>query len=385
MGRKRQSGKLPSSSANPKSVERERSGASDRVALTPSALHRWLTARGEPRYREQQILGWVYRDDAVSFADMSNVPRALREALQEHFRIFRPEPVAVARSQDDTRKLLFRFERGAEVETVIIPDPPRLTLCVSSQAGCGMGCRFCATAQLGLRRNLSAAEILAQVTGARRLLRPTERLTNIVFMGMGEPLANYDNLVEAIQVLTAEWGFALSGRRITVSTVGLVPQMERLVRETPVQLAVSLTATTDELRSELMPINRRYPLTQLVAACRRLPLPQRRRITFEYVLLAGVNDRAADAERLSTLLRGVRAKVNLIPFNPFPGAPYRRPEESEVRRFQEALLQSGLHATVRRSRGVDVQAACGQLALANRSEAPVQDQADPSAHQVPAA
>jgi 23S rRNA (adenine2503-C2)-methyltransferase len=230
-----------------------------------------------------------------------------------------------------------------------------------------MGCEFCATARLGLQRNLSAAEIAGQLVALRRLLDPGERLSNVVFMGMGEPLANYDALLQAIEVLTAAWGVGLSGRRITVSTVGLVPQMQRLVTETPVQLAVSLTGTTDEQRNRLMPINKRYDLATLLAMCRALPIPQRRRITFEYVVLAGVNDSPDDATRLARLLHGIRAKVNLIPFNPFPDSGFERPSEAAVLHFQKELLSSGLNATIRRSRGRDIQAACGQLALAEAS------------------
>jgi 23S rRNA (adenine2503-C2)-methyltransferase len=230
-----------------------------------------------------------------------------------------------------------------------------------------MGCEFCATARLGLQRQLSAAEIVAQVLWAKRRIGDAARLTNLVFMGMGEPLANYDALVEAVGILGAPWRLQFSTRRITVSTVGLVPQLERLVRETAVNVAVSLTATTDELRDRLMPVNRRYPLARLVQACRALPIAQRRRITFEYVLLHGVNDAPADAARLVRLLHGVRAKVNLIPFNPFPESGFSRPPDDAVRVFQERLLAGGLAATVRTSRGRDIAAACGQLAAQARN------------------
>lgn len=367
-------GKSPSFSLNPKSIEAPEIGSS---ALTPGALRQWLQARGAPAFRARQVLSWLYRRRAASFREMTDLPAALRLQLEQEFTVVHPARVQVRESRDGTRKLLLVFADGVAVESVLIPDRHRLTLCLSSQAGCGMGCRFCATARLGLRRNLNAAEILAQVLAAFEQLGPEERLTNVVFMGMGEPLANYDHLREALEVLQAEWGFGISGRRITVSTVGLLPQMLRLVRETPVQLAVSLTGTTEEQRSRLMPINRRYSLRELLATCRELPLPQRRRITFEYVLLAGENDSLADADRLARLLRGVRAKVNLIPFNPFPGAGYERPSEAAVRAFQERLFQHGLLATVRRSRGLDVQAACGQLALAERSERTASAAADP--------
>jgi 23S rRNA (adenine2503-C2)-methyltransferase len=293
---------------------------------------------------------------------MTNVSPALRASLRQEFSIDAlPEPY-VARSEDGTRKLLFSLEGGGAIESVLIPDPPRLTICISSQVGCAMGCAFCATARLGLQRHLTAAEIVGQILAARRQLDESERITNVVFMGMGEPLANYDALLEAIEALRADWGQGLSARRITVSTVGLLPQLERLVRDSPVNIAVSLSATTDERRDALMPVNRRYPLAQLFATCRALPIAQRRRITFEYVLLAGVNDHADDATRLVRHLHGIRSKVNLIPFNPFDESGFARPTDRAIRVFQERLLSAGLSATVRTSRGRDIQAACGQLA-----------------------
>jgi 23S rRNA (adenine2503-C2)-methyltransferase len=300
---------------------------------------------------------------------MRNLPAGLRQELAGDFALPTLAPARCDHSADDTRKLLFDLEGGVQVESVIIPDPPRLTLCISSQAGCGMGCTFCATARLGLLRNLTPTEIVGQVLAARRVLRDNERLTNVVFMGMGEPLANYDSIVQAIEMLTADWGVGISARRVTVSTVGLVPAMERLVRETSVHLAVSLSGTIDRQRSELMPINRRYPLQQLMGMCRSLPIPQRRRITFEYVMLAGVNDSAEDASRLVALLHGIRAKVNLIPFNPFPDSGFRPSPAARVEAFQSRLLASGVAASVRRSRGQDIAAACGQLALLRSRQA----------------
>ncbi len=323
-----------------------------------------MRAHGYPAYRVTQVLAWVYRQGATDFRAMSDVPLALRSELSKNFTFPLLTPAAVARSADTTCKLLFQLDERAAIESVLIPDPPRLTLCISSQAGCGMGCTFCATARLGLRRNLTAVEIVGQVLAARAQLRPAERISNLVFMGMGEPLANYAAVVEAIEMLTADWGPGLSARRITVSTVGLVPGMQQLVRDTKVNLAVSLTATTDAVRERLMPINRRYPLEVLMAMCRSLPIPQRRRITFEYVMLAGVNDSLDDAARLARLLRGIRAKVNLIPFNPFPDAGFRCAPAQAIERFQERLLADHVHATIRQSRGHDIQAACGQLALA---------------------
>jgi len=338
--------------------------------LTVPALRAWMAEHGYPPYRATQVLAWVYRRGVSDFAAMSDVARELRDALAAAFVSTRLTPSVVRRSADGTRKLLFQLDAGAAIESVLIPDPPRLTLCISSQAGCGMGCSFCATARLGLLRNLSANEIVGQVLAAQAALDGGERISNIVFMGMGEPLANYDAVVEAIDILTAEWGIGLSSRRITVSTVGLVPAMVRLVCDTAVQLAVSLSATTDAQRKRLMPVNRRYPLDALLTACRALPIPQRRRITFEYVMLGGVNDTIDDAGRLVRRLHGIRAKVNLIPFNAFPGSGFSPPSDSAIRRFQERLLAGGVHASVRQSRGQDIQAACGQLALASGVEPP---------------
>jgi len=340
--------------------------------LSDAALGTWCAAAGEPPYRARQILAWVHRRGAESFDAMSNLSRGLRAKLAADFTIGRLVPALVAEASDGTRKLLFRLpgDRPASVESVLIPQferadgaRDRLTLCISSQAGCGMGCAFCATARMGLIRNLAPAEIVGQVRAGRALAAPRP-VTNIVFMGMGEPLANYDAVRTALDILTAEWGYTISPRRITVSTVGVVPAIRRLVEETRVNLAVSLTATTDGQRAHLMPVNRRWPLAALLETCRALPLPRRKRITFEYVLLAGENDADADARRLVRLLHGLRSKVNLIPFNPFPGAGFRPSPPERIERFQAILREHGLNATVRESRGQDIQAACGQLAVA---------------------
>jgi 23S rRNA (adenine2503-C2)-methyltransferase len=339
-------------------------------------MEKWCADVGEPRYRAAQVLTWVHRRGADDFAAMSNLGKGLRERLAETFAIDRMEPAHVAHASDGTRKLLFALPaadpagRAASIESVLIPQTDRaggarnrLTLCISSQAGCGMGCGFCATARMGLVRNLRPAEIVGQVTAAARIAAP-EPLTNVVLMGMGEPLANYDAVRLALEILTAEWGHAISPRRITVSTVGLAPLIPRFIADTRVNLAVSLHATTDEQRERLVPVNRRYPIAALLAACREVPLARRKRITFEYVMLAGENDADADARRLVRLLHGLRAKVNLIPWNPFPGAAYTPSPRARVVRFQEILLSQGVHATIREGRGVDIQAACGQLAVA---------------------
>jgi 23S rRNA (adenine2503-C2)-methyltransferase len=333
----------------------------DITDLSRGELRDWILAQGELPYRAEQILRWIYLEDACDFAAMSNVPQALRARLDETFAIRPLSPATESVAADGTRKLLFRLDGGAAIETVLIPDKLRLTLCVSSQAGCGMGCTFCATARMGLLRNLRPGEIVGQVVAARALASPS-RITNIVFMGMGEPLANYEAVSTALEAITAPWGLGFSPRRVTVSSVGLVPAIERFVASSPVNVAISLVATTEECRTALMPINRRYPLAELLDACRRLPLPRRRRLFFEYVLLDGVNDDEADAHRIGELLRGIPAKVNLIMFNPAPGIPFRPSPLERVLRFQRIVQASGLQVNLRESRGWDIQAACGQLA-----------------------
>ena len=352
-----------------------RMGPTDIQDLGQEALERWCVAQGEQAYRARQVLAWVHRRAVARFEDMTNLPLRLRTRLAEAFAVGRLEPATVANATDGTRKLLFHLPSGAEgrpaaIESVLIPQVERpegardrLTLCISSQAGCGMGCGFCATAAMGLVRNLRPAEIVGQVRAAQALAAP-ERLTNVVLMGMGEPLANYDAVLTAVEILTAEWGYAISPRRITVSTVGLAPEIPRFIAETRVNLAVSLHAPTDRQRERLVPVNRRYPLAALLEACRAVPLPRRKRITFEYVMLAGENDNDADARALVRLLHGLAAKVNLIPWNPFPGAAFTPSPPARVLRFQALLRQQGLSTTIRESRGGDIQAACGQLATA---------------------
>lgn len=329
--------------------------------LSRAELRDWLLGEGEMPYRAEQILRWIYVGGVRDFAEMRNVPQALREQLAETFTIHSFEPLEDTQAADGTRKLLFRLDGGVPVETVLIPDGARLTLCVSSQAGCGMGCAFCATARMGLLRNLCPGEITGQVIAASALAMPA-KVTNIVFMGMGEPLANYDAVLTAIEILTAPWGLGFSPRRVTVSTVGVVPEIERLVADSAVNVAISLVATTNAVRSALMPVNRRYPLETLLGACRRLGLPRRKRLFFEYVLLDGVNDSDADARRLVTLMRGMRAKINLIVFNPFPGAAFAPSPRDRVLQFQALLREAGLQTNLRESRGWDIRAACGQLA-----------------------
>jgi 23S rRNA (adenine2503-C2)-methyltransferase len=330
--------------------------------LNDQGLREWLAARSEPAYRAEQIKRWLYQKGATAFAEMTNLSAALRAALEEEFTISRLRTVRANRSSDGTVKFLFGLADDQNIESVLIPEEKRLTLCVSSQAGCGLGCTFCATAQMGLKRNLKASEIVDQILEAQKVLTGDQRITNVVLMGMGEPLANYAQTMRALEIISdADKGIGISPRRITLSTVGLVPQIKKLMEESSVNLAISLHATTDELRSQMMPVNRKYPLAELIDCCRSLPIPKRRRITFEYVLLRGVNDSPADARRLSQLLRGIRCKINLIPFNPHPGSPYARPSPQEITRFQNVLTELGHQVNVRMPRGDDIQAACGQL------------------------
>jgi 23S rRNA (adenine2503-C2)-methyltransferase len=342
-------------------------------ALTPEKLADLLAELKAPAYHAGQILAWVYRRGVCDPGQMTDLPAALRAELARALAPPALDVALVSRAEDGTRKLALRLGDGELIESVLIPDRHRLTLCVSSQVGCAMGCSFCATARLGLHRHLRPEEIVAQVIGARAELAREPlgvgQLTNLVFMGMGEPLHNLDGLLEGLAILTRPWGLAISPRRITVSTVGLIPEMQRLLAETGVNLAVSLSATTEASRRRLMPVTRKYSLEKLMAACRELPLPRRRRITFEYVLLAGENDALDDARRLVSLLHGIRAKVNLIRFNAFPGSGHAASPRAQVDLFQRFLLDHGVNATVRESRGSDIAAACGQLAAQAASAA----------------
>jgi 23S rRNA (adenine2503-C2)-methyltransferase len=321
---------------------------------------------GEPRYRGQQIWRWVHGRGATSFDHMTDVSRPLRARLAERARIGTLEVAEVQRSSDGTRKLRLSTRDGRSIESVLIPDGDKLTQCISSQVGCALDCQFCATAKLGLIRHLDAGEIADQVYRARALLaeeEPGRRITNLVYMGMGEPLHNYQAVMKSLAILTDGMGANFSQRRITVSTVGMVPGIERLGRESlRPNLAVSLNAASDEVRDRIMPVNRKWPIASLLAALRAYPLEQRRRITFEYVLLAGVNDSMDDAERLARLLRPLRCKLNLIPWNPHPGAPFARPSPAAIEGFQNRVKELGLAAYLRTPRGDDIDAACGQLA-----------------------
>ncbi len=330
-------------------------------SLTLDEILAWCGERGFAAFRARQVSGWLYHRHPTAVADMHNLPADLRAALEEDFDTSLPTRSLLAESSDGTRKLLVGLADSRVVESVLIPRDERITLCISTQVGCALDCAYCATARLGLVRNLEPFEIVGQVMMARETASP-DPLTNYVFMGMGEPLANYDRLVRALEIMTSPWGLGISPRRITVSTVGLVPQLERLVQETDVHIAISLGSAINEVRDRLMPINRRYPLEELIGACRTLGLPRRKRITFEYTLLADVNDDLRAADAIVRLLHGVPVKLNLIPFNEWEGSEFRRPEDERVLAFQERLLAAGIHTTVRASRGRDIAAACGQLA-----------------------
>jgi 23S rRNA (adenine2503-C2)-methyltransferase len=333
------------------------------LGLLPAELEDLAVTLGASRYRGRQLATWMYRKGVVDLEAMTDLPRDFRARLAETHEIRLPELERATPSQDGSRKLVFRLADGSRVSAVLMPDDGRITLCLSTQVGCGFGCAFCLTGTMGLERNLTAAEILGQLLVANRLLEGEERVTHLVFMGMGEPLANYANLVAALRVLTdARLGIGYSPRRITVSTVGLVSGIDRLgAEDLRVNLAISLHGASDEVRGRLMPINRSWNLEALMAAVRRYPLAARQRVFFEYVMLEDVNDSPEEAHRLARLLRGVRAKVNLIPFNDWEGSAFRRPPLPRILAFQAILLDAGITTTVRWSKGEDIGAACGQL------------------------
>ncbi|HEY8497176.1 MAG TPA: 23S rRNA (adenine(2503)-C(2))-methyltransferase RlmN [Limnochordales bacterium] len=315
---------------------------------------------GEPAYRARQLMEWLYQRHVTDFDAMTNLPKALRHTLAQRATAEAPTVAHVQVSSDGTRKYLLRVFDGDTVEAVLIPEGNRLTACLSSQIGCGIGCRFCATALMGLTRNLSPGEIAGQLAAIQH--ESGRRVTNVVMMGMGEPLANYTSVMRALRLMNHPLGFGLGARRLTISTVGIVPRIRDLAREVlQVGLAVSLHAADDETRDLLVPINQRYPIAELMAAVRDYVEQTHRRVTFEYVLLRGVNDSPADARKLAGLLEGLLCHVNLIPFNPVPETGFERPEAAVIKRFQDELTKRGIPATVRRSRGSDIDAACGQL------------------------
>lgn len=330
-------------------------------------LEAFFVSLGEKPFRASQVLKWVYHEEVTDFDAMTNLSKTLRERLKVMAEVQLPEVVSDHASQDDSRKWLVRLESGDCVEMVFIPEAGRGTLCVSSQIGCALNCAFCATAQQGFNGNLTVAEIMGQLWQANRLLGGKRNgnpvITNVVMMGMGEPLLNFNNVVKAMNLMQDDLAYGLSKRRITLSTAGVVPALHRLRDVTDVSLAVSLHAPTDELRNQLVPLNRKYPIAELLDACRRYIADKPyRRVTWEYVMLAGVNDSAEHALALAKLVEDIPSKINLIPFNPFPDTRYRCSSQPTVDRFRDILLSQGLTAITRKTRGEDIAAACGQLA-----------------------
>lgn len=336
--------------------------------LSPTEMISWVQSFGEPAYRAQQLLKWIHQLRVTDFNQMTNLSKSFREKLFTHAEIRLPEVVLRKHAQDGTRKWLLRMSCGNCIETVFIPETQRGTLCISSQVGCGLNCSFCSTAKQGFNRDLTTAEIigqlwLAQYELAKEYGQEHRKITNVVMMGMGEPLLNFQSVTSALDLMLDDFCYGLSKRRVTLSTSGLVPQMLELKQRSPVALAVSLHAPNDALRNELVPVNKKYPLQSLMQVCKNyFENEPRRKITFEYVMLDGVNDKPEHAYELLKILKGVPAKMNLIPFNPFPSAPYRTSTPEAIAKFQSILMEKGLHTTVRKTRGDDIDAACGQLA-----------------------
>lgn len=339
------------------------------LGMTLQDLEAFFTESGEKAFRASQVMKWLHQMLATDFDEMTNISKNLRETLKQIATIDVPEIVFDQTSTDGTRKWVMQLEGGNKIETVYIPESGRGTLCISSQVGCALDCSFCSTARQGFSRNLTSSEIVAQVWMASRLLNENssdkneQRITNVVLMGMGEPLLNYDNVLKAVTIFMEDNAYGLSKRRVTLSTSGVLPKLDLLGEQSEVALAVSLHAVTDEVRDSLVPINQKYPLNELMASCRQYIQNQKAKshITFEYVMLNGVNDSKQDAIKLVKLLKGIPAKVNLIPFNPFPNSGYDCSPMPVIKDFKDQLMKSGLVATIRKTRGEDIDAACGQL------------------------
>lgn len=352
------------------------SAKTDLRNLTQDELVHYVESLGQPAFRGRQIMGWLYRPGITEFSQMTDLAKEFRATLSEHARIFRFTDPLIQRSRDGCVKFGFTLEDGKLIESVLIPEPDRNTLCVSSQVGCAMNCSFCLTATMGFERNLSPSEIVNQVCAVGEFLRNEpkskligpNRVTNLVFMGMGEPLNNLENLIKAISILTEQRGLAMTNRRITVSTCGIASKMHLLGEQTDVNLAISLHAVDDATRDSLMPVNNRYPLEELLQACRDYPMAKRKRIMFEYILLKGINDSDEDAHKLAALLRGIPCKINLIAYNESPGIPYKSPSRNRVYAFQKIVRDSGYSVFIRSSRGEDISAACGQLAKQQQNQ-----------------
>ncbi len=338
--------------------------------LTQDELVQYVESLDQPAFRGRQIMSWLYRPGITEFSQMTDLAKVFRACLTENARMYRFQDPVIQRSSDGCVKFAFTLEDGKVIESVLIPEPDRNTLCISSQVGCAMNCSFCLTATMGFIRNLNPSEIVNQVCSVSdfllnepkgKLIGP-DRVTNLVFMGMGEPLNNIDNLIKSISILTEPRGLDMTNRRITVSTCGIVKNMNRLGLETDVNLAISLHGVDDETRDQLMPVNNRYPLSVLLQACRDYPLAKRKRIMFEYILLKGINDSDEHAHELVRILRGIPCKVNLLQYNESPGLPYKTTSRNRIYAFQNIVRDGGYSVFIRSSRGEDISAACGQLA-----------------------
>ncbi len=338
-----------------------RSGLLNLRDLSLEEIEAFIASLGKEQYRARQIMKWLYQRRAASFDEMTNLARDFRLKLAGLARIGIPAIEAVQTSVDGTRKILFRLEDGLFIESVLIPGKNHWTVCISTQAGCAMGCRFCLTGRDGLKRNLLPSELTGQIIQLQRHLPEGPDIRNIVLMGMGEPLANYQNVLKAVRIITSDYGIGFSNRKVTLSTCGIAPMIRRLGRDICINLAISLNAPDDVKRDELMPVNRKYPLESLLDACRDYPMPGRRMLTFEYILMDGVNDSPGDAEKVARLLREIRCKLNLIAFNEYPGSPFKTPTPERMKSFQETLMRRRYTAIVRTSKGGDILAACGQL------------------------
>ncbi len=337
--------------------------------MTLEEIEAFVAELGKEKYRARQIMKWIYQQGAASFDAMSNLSKEFRTDMEKRARISNLEIVRTETSEDTTKKILFRLEDGLLVESVLIPGASHWTLCVSTQAGCRMGCSFCFTSRSGLCRNLLPSEIVDQLVQAKFKTGEGPEINNLVLMGMGEPLDNYENVLKAISIITSDYGLAITTRKITLSTCGLAPGIERLGKEDlAVNLAVSLNAPDDRRRSELMPINKKYPIEAIIKACKSYPMPRRRRITIEYILIAGVNDSPADARLLVKTFGNLRCKFNLIAFNEFPGSPFKTPSPKAIEAFQKVLVDHRFTAVLRQSRGKDILAACGQLSGRHQEE-----------------
>ena len=338
----------------------------DLTNLSLAQLTQFLVGLGLPKYRGIQVFAWIYRPHVTDFSQMTDLSKELRETLAARTSFDWPRIAETERSKDGTVKYGFKLRDNNYIEAVLIPEEDRNTLCVSTQVGCAMGCEFCLTGAIGFQRNLTPGEIVGQAVRVRDWLLDTPGtgagLNNLVFMGMGEPLANFDNLLVSLDILLEQRGLDFSERRITVSTCGLVPKIIELGEKTRVNLAVSLHSVDDAIRSKLMPINKKYPVAELLEACRNFPMPKRKRIMFEYILIRGLNDSEADARLLAKKLKGIPCKINLLPYNESAGLPFRRPADETIDLFQQILWDAGYTVMVRSSRGADISAACGQLA-----------------------